>query len=424
MDVSNAFQSTPALVVEGKCIWLRCFPEYVIWLKEKHPDLWKLVDGEKAKTMPPHLLALEMFKMVQGRVDASRKWQELIEKILMHEDHDLCLKSNRADPCFYTGLIDGSPVLVGRATDDLLVSASRTAYLKILATMKGAGWKMHDKELASFFFAIRICQSDYGVSIDQAPYATEIVASVLGKDWDRKLKPGVKHSIPLPAGTDFEASLVSEIPFDAPSLKAAELKYGFKYRSILCGFMHLGLWTRPDLMPSLIWLSRFQSAPGQTHFKALQNVLLFVRENPERCIMYRRSPTTLKCLHENLEGLTHEVSSISADFVINCSVGAVLDDSMAMSSEPDGTELTFAPVDMPSVASIVAASDSATSLDDVTTTKSSSPVVGLGPPLTEGFVDAGFGSIYETVGFTGALIGPRGPARRAERRGRACYYCS
>jgi hypothetical protein len=127
--------------------------------------------------------------------------------------------------------------------------------------MKGAGWSMHDKGIASFFFGIRICQSDAGISIDQAPQAKEIVASVLGKDWETKHKPGSKHSIPLPAGTAFEATLVNEVPFDIKALTSAELKYGFKFRSILCGLMHLGLWTRPDVMPSLIRLSRYQSAP-------------------------------------------------------------------------------------------------------------------------------------------------------------------
>jgi hypothetical protein len=128
--------------------------------------------------------------------------------------------------------------------------------------MKSTGWKIHNKGLASFFFGICICQSDVKVSIDQTPYAREIMASVLGKDWNTKLKSGVKHSSPLPAGTKFEASLVTETPFDVHALSAAEQKYGFKFRSILCGFMHLGSWTRPDLMPGLIRLSRFQSAPG------------------------------------------------------------------------------------------------------------------------------------------------------------------
>jgi hypothetical protein len=403
MDVSNAFQSTPAPVVEGKRIWLRCFPEYIMWLKEKHPDLWIKVE-EKARHMPAQMLALEMFKMVQGRVDASRKWQELIERILMHKDHGLCLVSNRADPCFYTGTIDGSPVLISRATDDLLVSSSRSVYLKILATMKTAGWKMHDKGLASFFFGIRISQSDDGISIDQSPYARELVGSVLGKDWDTKLQSGTKHSIPLPAGSEFEASLVTETPFDVQALSAAEQKFGFQYRSILCGFMHLGLWTRLDLMPSLIRLSRFQSAPGEAHFKALQNVVLFVRENPERCLMYRRPARTIARLRTNLEGHNNEVSAISAEFIITGSVAAVIDSAVVMSPEPQGRELIFPSVHMPTVASLHASSQSSSLPASIKTSKSTSPVIGVGPPLTEGFVDAGFGSIYETVGFTGAVI--------------------
>jgi hypothetical protein len=324
MDISNAFQSTPAPLVEGKHIWLCCFPEYMDWLREKHPELWKQVD-EKAKHTPPHLLTLEMFKMVQGRVDASRKWQELIEKILMDTKYGLCLLANRADPCFYTGTIDGCPVLISRATDDLLVSVSRTVYLKILPAMKGVGWTMYDKGLASFFFGIRICQSDDGISINQASYAKEIVASVFGKDWETKLQPGSKHSIPFPAGTAFEASLVNKVPFDVKGLLAAKRKCGFIYRSILCGLMHLGLWTRPDAMPSLIRLSRFQSAPGESHFKALQNVLLCIRENSERCLMYHRPSSTLQHLKINLEGHINQVSDITANFLIASSVCSVID---------------------------------------------------------------------------------------------------
>jgi hypothetical protein len=139
---------------------------------------------------------------------------------------------------------------------------------------------------------------------------------------------------------------VTETPLDLPALNQAELKYGFKFRSILCSFMHLGLWTRPDLMPGLIRLSRFQSAPGETHFKALQNIVLFVRENPERCIMYRCSSNTLQLFYTNLEGHTDEVSSISAEFTITGSVAAVNHSQIVMSSEPVGNELTFDSVEI------------------------------------------------------------------------------
>jgi hypothetical protein len=75
-----------------------------------------------------------------------------------------------------------------------------------------------------------------------------------------------------------------------------------------------------------------------------------------------------------------------------------------MSSKPDGKDLTFTMVNIPSVESLVAARKSSSTLDDMEMTKLSSPVICFGPPLTEGFVDAGFGSINETIGFTGALI--------------------
>jgi hypothetical protein len=77
-----------------------------------------------------------------------------------------------------------------------------------------------------------------------------------------------------------------------------------------------------------------------------------------------------------------------------------------MSPDPPGIALTFPTVGMLTVAAITQATAPADRNDksNVKTTKSSCPVVGFDPPHTEGFVDAGFDSIYKTVGFTGALI--------------------
>jgi hypothetical protein len=90
--------------------------------------------------------------------------------------------------------------------------------------------------------------------------------------------------------------------------------------------------------------------------------------------MYRRSANTVARLHVNLEGYTNEVSSVCADFTITGSVAAVIDQQVAMSSEPDGHTLIFPSVDMPSVAALLASSapSSAPASVAVTTTKSSS----------------------------------------------------
>ena len=83
VDASSSFHCTPASIIKGKRAWLRCFPQHLVWLKERHPESWKRVD-KKAQSQPAHLLTAEMFNVVQGQVDASCKWhQELIKKILM-----------------------------------------------------------------------------------------------------------------------------------------------------------------------------------------------------------------------------------------------------------------------------------------------------------------------------------------------------
>ena len=97
---------------------------------------------------------MEIFKVIQGCKDALRKWQEEIEPVLLQ----LGLVPNRADNCFYSGIIGNSPVMVARASDDLLVAASRANYEVLLNAMYKK-WTMHDKGLAKFFFGIRITQS-------------------------------------------------------------------------------------------------------------------------------------------------------------------------------------------------------------------------------------------------------------------------
>jgi hypothetical protein len=95
---------------------------------------------------------------------------------------------------------------------------------------------------------------------------------------------------------------------------------------------------------------------------------------------------------------------------VDRSEGVLVPFVVAMSPEPPGITLTFPSVHMPSVASIVQATDRDPPGSTGSPTISSSPMVGLNPPPNEGFVDAGFGSIYETVGFTGALIAMFGTA--------------
>jgi hypothetical protein len=86
------------------------------------------------KGYTPEQFAIEMFMFVQGRTDASRKWGELIEEFIVN---DLGLLANRAEPCVYSGIYNGKPVILCCATDDfLLICKDSSTYNKMIVAFR------------------------------------------------------------------------------------------------------------------------------------------------------------------------------------------------------------------------------------------------------------------------------------------------
>jgi hypothetical protein len=82
----------------------------------------RLARGPKAlldKNYHPEQFAIEMFMFVQGRTDASRKWGEMVKDFVFKELG--LVANNRADPCTYSGIYKGHPVILCCATDDFLL---------------------------------------------------------------------------------------------------------------------------------------------------------------------------------------------------------------------------------------------------------------------------------------------------------------
>ena len=124
LDIGNAFQNTPAPPNEaGNRIWLRVFPEYILWFQTRFPTEY----ASMTKTLPAgnkypwKTLGVEMFAHVQGRKDASREWGEHIDKVICGE---LGLVKNRSDQCIYQGIINTHHVIMARATDDIIIGSN------------------------------------------------------------------------------------------------------------------------------------------------------------------------------------------------------------------------------------------------------------------------------------------------------------
>jgi hypothetical protein len=122
-DVHNAFQLTPDPGdIHGNRAYLKINREWVEFIKLHKPKWWDQVKGLLSKHSV-HELAVEMFMFVQGRVDASLMWAIEVEAFL---SSTLKLVANRAGPCVYSGIVNGEPVILGRATDDFLHVHVRT----------------------------------------------------------------------------------------------------------------------------------------------------------------------------------------------------------------------------------------------------------------------------------------------------------
>jgi hypothetical protein len=378
-DVHNAFQSTPDTGDEhGQPTWLRVNAQWLEYIKEKKPDWWPAVQLSLQGRRPEDL-AVPMNAYVQGRVDASRKWSILIEKRIFT---DLKLTPNRADPSVYSGHFQGSPLIMCRATDDFLVICEfRSTYDAIVAIFK-AQWTIHALGSVTTFFGINFHVSSQCVTLDQNDKVASMLSSVYGTNWS-STPPKASYSSPMIAGTAHAEDLARCSPYSADELQMAQTStFGFGFRTILCGSMHIALWTRLDILPACIFLAQYQSAPGVAHFQAVKRLTGYLRLHPDVPLAFsrRRTPAVLQSLslsHSDLSPKTLLIEIMSAD------------PTQAISFEP----LSYCVMSVDQDPSLQPLADSSTN------------VILARAPFTEAHADSNLpGGIFERLAQAGASI--------------------
>ncbi len=125
-------------------------------------------------------LADEIYKFVQGQVDASRKWGEHVEEVIFKE---LGLLPNRADPAVYSGIFQGHSVILGRATDDFLCACQNEVTYKAIVAVLETHWTVHSLSLVETFFGLHFIPSKDCITIDQTAKVESIITTVFGPSW-------------------------------------------------------------------------------------------------------------------------------------------------------------------------------------------------------------------------------------------------
>jgi hypothetical protein len=284
-DIHNAFQSTPDDGdIHGNRSWLQISSIWLEYIRESKPEWWPQIELLLQKHSVNEL-AVEMYKFVQGRVDASRKWGEHVEEVIFKE---LGLLPNRADPAVYSGIFQGDQVILGRATDDFLCACASEATYKAILIVFEKHWKVHALGIVDTFFGLHFVSSDDCITMDQTPKAESIISEVFGPGW-KSQHPSSSFSIPMKTGTAYAESLARALPLDEAGTKQVVVEFGFEFRHILMSCMHLALWTRLDLFPTCVVLAQYQNHPSHIHFAAVKQLVGYLRLHPDLPLTFDRS---------------------------------------------------------------------------------------------------------------------------------------
>jgi hypothetical protein len=225
-----------------------------------------------------------MYKFVQGRVDASRKWGEHVEEVIFKE---LGLLPNRADPAVYSGIFQGHPLILGRATDDFLCACEHEATYKAVVAVFETHWTIHALGIVDTFFGLHFVLSNVCITIDQTTKVKTVIAEVFGPSWKAQ-NPSSSFCIPMKTGTAYAESLARALPLDDDGMAKVKAQYGFEFCSVLMSCMHLALWTRLNVFTTCVVLAQYQNDPSHIHFEVVKQMVGYLQLHPDLPLAFDR----------------------------------------------------------------------------------------------------------------------------------------
>jgi hypothetical protein len=243
------------------------------------------------KDEDPRTHVIPVNKALQGHPEAGVLWETMIVGIL----DGLGFQSTTHERNLYRGEIDGELVLVCRQVDDFAV-ASRTnaAANKLIAMInekvttdnQGIGVE-GSSGVASRYNGVDIHQTRDYIKLSCETYIDRVLQT---HGWE---VPGARETDrhdTVPLSSDAAKSMILlEGPAEGTrEHKALELEAGFSYRQVLGELIYAYVVCRVDIGYAATFLSRFAQAPTIEHYRALKNVVKYLRATKSWGIIYWR----------------------------------------------------------------------------------------------------------------------------------------
>ena len=192
-----------------------------------------------------------MYKALYGLKQAPRAWYSRIDEFLKEN-----FRRSENDHALYTKKVNGKILIVCIYVDDLIVTGDDDRMIEEFKTAMKNEFEMSDLGLLNYFLGMEVVQDEEGISLSQECYAKKLLEKFNMKDCKTMETPLVPHSKSQEDGEEFTDPKI--------------------YRSLVGGLLYLTA-TRPDLMFSASYLSRYLKEPRSKHLKEAKRVLRYIK---------------------------------------------------------------------------------------------------------------------------------------------------
>ena len=220
-----------------------------------------------------------LLKSIYGLKQSSRQWYIRFHNAIMSYNFDMI----EEDHCVYIKRSKNKFVILSLYVDDILIAGNDKGYVIEIKDWLSSHFEMKDMGEAAYILGVKISRdrSKNLLSLSQDTYIKKVLERFNMQDCK-----------PIDTPTTKSGALSRKLCPNTPEEKEQMNKV--PYSSAVGSLMYAILCTRPDICYAVRMVSRYQSNPGQEHWKAVKRILRYLKGTMGYSLCYQGTDLHLK----------------------------------------------------------------------------------------------------------------------------------
>lgn len=210
-------------------------------------------------------MVCKLKKSLYGLKQSPRCWnQKFVTSV-----RSLGFVPSDADPCIFVKRhSDDEMSIIAVYVDDLIIMTTTVEEMQRIKASLSKNFKMKDLGSLHYCLGISVEQHEDGIKLSQKQYIEKLLE-----------RYGLQDANPVSTPMDLNVKLVANDGSNPVEVA--------KYQSVVGSLLYAAVATRPDISQAVGVLSRFNSAPTQTHLTAAKRVLRYLKGTVNLGLQYK-----------------------------------------------------------------------------------------------------------------------------------------